>query len=163
LAAVVLLLLLLGLAVFLVSCGRTPPSPPATTEPANVIGVSGAWALHPMMVLWAEEYRKLHPKVQVGLWATGSGRGITEALGGIVEIAMVSRGISPDEEKRGAFWMPVVRDAVVVVANARNPVATELASQGLTREQCAALWLEAKDVTWGSLVSRPEMRQKVHV
>jgi len=163
LGAAVLLLLLAGMAVCLVSCGTTPPPPSATTELISAIRVSGAWALYPMMLRWAEEYQKLHPEVQVGVWAGGSGKGATDALGGVVDIGMVSRDIYPEEEGRGGFWVPVAKDAVVLVVNAANPVAKDLAARGLTRGQCAGLWLEGKEATWGSLVARPAVREKVRV
>ena len=163
LVAAMLLVLLVGLALCLVSCGGAPPPSAETEQQVITIRVSGAWALYPMMLRWAEEYQKLHPDVQVGVWSGGTGKGVTEALGGTVDIGMVSRGVRPEEEKQGAFWVPVVRDAVVAMANAGNPVAADLAARGLTREQCAALWLGGKEATWGSLVARPEARQKVGV
>jgi len=157
------LLLLAGMSICLVSCGEKPPPPKWAREPANMIRVSGAWALYPMMVRWADEYEKLHPQVQVAVWGGGTGKGVTEALRGLVQIAMVSRQIQPEEEKQGGFWVPVAKDAVVPVASAGNPVAKDLAARGLTRDQCAALWLERKGATWGSLVSRPEVSDKVRV
>jgi phosphate transport system substrate-binding protein len=162
-SAAVLLLLLVGTAASLVSCGKTPPSPPVATEPGNVVRISGAWALYPMMVRWAEEYEKRHPQAQVVVWAGGSGKGVADVFGGKVDIGMVSRDISPEEEREGGFWVPVAKDAVVPVANDSNPVAEDLAARGLTRHQCAALWLEDKQVTWGSLVSEPDVRRGVRV
>ncbi|MCL5611430.1 MAG: hypothetical protein M1485_02585, partial [Chloroflexi bacterium] len=39
-----------------------PALAPADTLEGN-IAISGAFALYPMMTLWAEEFQKLHPKV----------------------------------------------------------------------------------------------------
>lgn len=163
LAPAVLPLLLLGLAVCLLSCGETPPSPAPTTVPIETVRVSGAWALYPLMLRWAEEYQKLHPQVQVGVWAGGSGKGAADAFDGVVDIGMVSRDVYPEEERRGAFWVAVAKDAALPVANAGNPVAQELTARGLTRDQFVALWLEDKDAAWGSFVSRPDVREKVRV
>ncbi len=163
LAAAVRLMLVVGMAVCIVSCGTSPPPPSGMPGPPNTIRVSGAWAFYPMMLRWADEYQKLHPEVQVGVWAGGSGKGAGDVLSGVVDIGMVSRSIQPEEERHGAFWLPVVRDAVVPVASAANPVAKDLSDRGLTREQFAALWLEQEVMTWGSLVSRPAIRDKVHV
>jgi len=161
--AAALLLLVVGMAVCLASCGTSPPPPSGVPGPPDTIRVSGAWALYPMMLRWAEEYQKLHPEVQVGVWAGGSGKGASDALGGVVEIGMVSRSIHPEEERQGAFWVSVVKDAIVPVANAANPVAKDLTARGLTRDQCAALWLEGSAATWGALVSRPAVKGEVHV
>jgi phosphate transport system substrate-binding protein len=162
LLAAALLSLLGGAAVSLVSCGGKPSPPPSwVKQPASIIRVSGAWALYPMMLRWAQEYQKAHPGVQVLVWAGGTGKGVTDVFRGVVEIGMVSRGVSPEEEQRGGFWVPVAKDAVLPMANASNPVAKDLAAHGLTRDQCAALWLEPNETTWGSLVSRPEAKDKV--
>jgi phosphate transport system substrate-binding protein len=163
LAAAVPVMLLVGMAVCLVSCGTSPPPPAGVPGPPNTIRVSGAWALYPMMLRWAEEYHKVRPDVEVGVWAGGSGKGASDVLGGVVDIGMVSRSVHPEEERQGGFWVPVVKDAVVAVASTANPVAKELAGRGLTREQCAALWVEGREATWGALVSRPAVREKARV
>ncbi len=163
LAAAVRLMLVVGMAVCVVSCGTSPSPPSSMPGPPDTIRVSGAWALYPMVLRWADEYQRLHPEVQVGVWAGGSEEGASDVLSGVVEIGMVSRGIHPQEERQGAFCLPVVRDAVVPVASAANPVAKDLTQRGLTRQQFAALWLEQEVTTWGSLVSRPTIRDEVHV
>jgi phosphate transport system substrate-binding protein len=115
------------------------------------------------MLRWAEEYQKLNPGVQVGVWSGGSGRGAIDALDGLADIGMISREITAEEQTQGAFWVPVATDAVVMVANASNPVAETLTRQGFTRDQCADLWFGPTDVTWGSLVSRRDVPEKVRV
>lgn len=160
-SVLVLVLLLAAIAVSLAACGTTPPPP--TAQPLSEIRVSGAWALHPLMVRWAQEYQEIHADVQVGVWAGGSGKGLSDVLESAVDIGMVSREMGPEEEKRGVFWVPVARDAVVPVANSANPAASELAAMGLTRDQLAALWLREGDVTWGSLVGRPGIQETVLV
>ncbi len=160
LTAVLLAVLVAGL--ILGGCSRAKPAP-RTKALTGTIRVSGAWALYPMMVRWAEEFNKVHPKVRVEVSAGGAGKGVTDALGGLVDIGMVSREIRPEEEQRGGFWVPVVKDAVLPVANASNPVAQDLATRGLSQDQFAELWLSEKEVTWGSLVGAPEVKDKVRV
>jgi len=62
----------------------------------GTIRVSGAWALYPMMVKWAEEFKKIHPQVRIDVSAGGAGKGITDALTGLVDIGMVSRELRPE-------------------------------------------------------------------
>jgi phosphate transport system substrate-binding protein len=120
-------------------------------EKKGTIRVSGAWALYPMMVKWAEEYQKLNPGVRVDVSAGGAGKGATDALGGLVDVGMISRDVRPEEEQRGGFWVSVVKDAVLPTANAANPVAKELMKRGVKRETFLALWVEGKQMTWGQL------------
>jgi phosphate transport system substrate-binding protein len=129
----------------------------------GTIRVSGAWALYPMMVRWAEEYQKLNPDVRVDVSAGGAGKGATDALGGLVDIGMVSRDIHPEEERRGGFWVPVVRDAVLPTANAANPAAKELRQRGVKRETFLALWIEGKQMTWGEALGQGRSRDQVRV
>ena len=74
-----------------------------------------------MMVKWGEEFRKVHPKVRIDISAGGAGKGIADALAGLVDVGMVSREITPEEVKRGAFPIPVVKDAVFPTMNHGNP------------------------------------------
>lgn len=67
------------------------------------LSISGAFALYPMTVKWAEEFRKIHPDVRIDISAGGAGKGIADALSGMVDIGMVSREIYQDEIKKGAF------------------------------------------------------------
>ena len=41
-------------------------------ELKGTITLSGAWALYPMAVKWAEEFQKLHPKVRIDIGAGGA-------------------------------------------------------------------------------------------
>jgi phosphate transport system substrate-binding protein len=51
------------------------------------ISLSGAWALYPMAVTWAAEFKKLHPQVQIDISAGGAGKGMTDVISGLVDIA----------------------------------------------------------------------------
>ena len=66
--------------------------------------------------------RKINPGVRFDISAGGAGKGISDALNGMVEIGMVSREIYPEEIKKGAFPIAVTKDAVVAVVSDRNPV-----------------------------------------
>jgi len=121
------------------------------TKLEGTITISGAFALYPMMGNWTEEFHKLHPGVSFDLSAGGAGKGMTDALSGMVDIGMVSRGIYPAEIQQGVFWVTVTRDAVVAVVNAKNPVLQELLTQGMTRQAFADIWIsnvtDWKDLT----------------
>ncbi len=87
-----------------------------------------------MAVRWGEEFEKLHPKVKVEVSAGGAGKGMADALGGLVDIGMVSRAIDPSEIEKGAYPIGVAKDAVVPTINARNPVLKDLLSKGVKRK-----------------------------
>lgn len=118
-------------------------------EPEGTIRVSGAFALYPMMIKWGEEYKKLHPKVNFDISAGGAGKGMTDALGGLVDIGMVSRKVTASEEGKGAFWIAVTKDAVVPVVNKDNPVVAQLATNGLKKDVYEKIYINKTIKTWG--------------
>ncbi|HEX2394683.1 MAG TPA: substrate-binding domain-containing protein [Bacteroidales bacterium] len=117
------------------------------------ISISGAFALYPMTVKWAEEFKKIHPGVRIDISAGGAGKGIADVLSNMVEIGMVSREISPEELKKGAYPVAVTKDAVVPVVSARNPVLNDILNKGLKRDAGINIWITGKAKTWGQAFS----------
>lgn len=133
------------------STSQTGGSTPAMPELKGKITVSGAFALYPMMVKWAEEFQKIHPGVRIDVSAGGAGKGAADALAGLVDIGMVSRGVFPVEVERGAFYVSSVIDAVVPVASAANPVKEELLARGIKRQGLVDIWISGKMTDWKNL------------
>jgi phosphate transport system substrate-binding protein len=135
----------------------------ATGELEGTLRVSGAWALYPMAVRWSEEFRKIHPKVRIDLSAGGAGKGIADVLAGLVDMGMVSREITSEEVRQGAFYLPVVKDAVFPTISEKNPfLKNGLDQKGMKRQSFIDLWIKDKGLTWGEL-SGLASSQKVHV
>jgi len=137
--------------------------PALLVAPRETIKVSGAWALYPMMVKWGEEFHKIYPQVTFDISAGGAGKGMADALGGLVDIGMVSREIYPEEIEKGAFWVPVTKDAVVATVNENNPLLEELLARGVTEEILERIWITGDITTWGEVVGRPDAADEVHV
>jgi len=127
------------------------------------ITVSGAFALYPMMVKWADEYKKVNPNVKIDISAGGAGKGMTDALNGMVDLGMVSRDISPDEASQGAVWVAVTKDGVVVTASADNPVLADLQSKGVNQSVFRQIFVNGTITTWGQVVGRPDVTKKINV
>ena len=136
-------------------------SPAAELE--GTIKVSGAFALYPLMVKWAEEYQKLHPNVKIEVSAGGAGKGMTDALGGLVDIGMVSRDIYSEELEKGAFYVTVTKDAVVATINADNPVLNDILTKGLTKQVFYDIFIAGNVTTWGQVVGKPDVTDEIHV
>jgi phosphate transport system substrate-binding protein len=115
------------------------------------IQLSGAFALYPMAVKWGEEFRKLHPDVKIDISGGGAGKGITDALSGVVDIGMVSREIYDEELSKGAYPLAAVKDAVIPTVNTANPEIEAIRRIGLTRDKAARLWNREIN-TWGELL-----------
>ncbi|OGF52880.1 MAG: phosphate ABC transporter substrate-binding protein [Candidatus Fraserbacteria bacterium RBG_16_55_9] len=135
----------------------------AQPELEGTITVSGAFALYPMMVKWSEEFRAIHPKVNIDISAGGAGKGMADVLAGLVDIAMVSREIRPEETQKGAFGIAVVKDAVFPTVNENNPVLNDLLARGATKATFIGIWIEGRIKTWGQVVSRTDVTAPINV
>jgi phosphate transport system substrate-binding protein len=129
----------------------------------GTITVSGAFALYPMMQRWAEEFTKANPDVKFDISAGGAGKGMTDALAGAVDIGMVSREVTSDEEAKGAYAIPVTKDAVFPTINAKNPVLDDLLAKGVTQEVFNEIFISGDIKTWGQVVGRPDITDEIHV
>ncbi len=113
------------------------------------VTISGAWALYPLVVRWAEEFQKLYPSVKIDIQAGGAGKGVADVLSGAADLGMVSRELHPEEMRRGARALAVARDAVVVTISERQPYLNILRRRGLSREVLRDIWITEKIKTWG--------------
>ncbi|MFQ3579944.1 MAG: extracellular solute-binding protein [Bacteroidales bacterium] len=122
------------------------------SELSGKISISGAFALYPLTVQWAEQFKKLHPKVQIDISAGGAGKGMTDVLAGMVDIAMFSREVSEAEVQNGAWYIAVAKDAVFPTCNIENPHYQEIIKRGLTKGDFSLLFLNDKPKTWNDIL-----------
>lgn len=130
------------LSVLSSSCGRSREA--GRDEEGNLYGtisISGAFAMYPLTVKWAEEFRLEHPKVRIDISAGGAGKGMADVLSGMVDLAMFSREVTMPELEKGAWPLAVAKDAVVPVFNSQNKLAAQIRSQGLTQEAFQQIFL----------------------
>jgi phosphate transport system substrate-binding protein len=127
------------------------------------IAVSGAFALYPMMTVWAEEFSQLHPGVTFDVQGGGAGKGMTDTLAGAVDIGMISRSIKPEEESQGAYWVSVAKDAVFPIVSAQNPVLDQLIAKGISQETFHGIFITGEVKTWGEVVGDATITDEIHV
>lgn len=152
--------------IVLVACSAQPSAAPVDApadELSGTIAVSGAFALYPMMTIWAEEFQKLHPNVTFDVQGGGAGKGMTDTLSGAVDIGMISRAIKPEEEEQGAFWVKVTEDAVYPVISADNPVAAQITAQGISQETIAKIYITGEITTWGQVIGDPNITDPINI
>jgi phosphate transport system substrate-binding protein len=73
-------------AIVLVSaCGGGEKSSGEEAKEVNgTITISGAFALYPLVNVWAEEFRKKYPDVKFNISGGGAGKGMADLLGGLL-------------------------------------------------------------------------------
>lgn len=117
-------------------------------ELKGTISISGAFALYPLTVRWAEEFRKEHPGVRIDISAGGAGKGMADVLSGMVDLAMFSREITQPEIDKGAWWVAVSKDAVLATINAENPFLEQIRKHGISRETLIKIYLNQTIKQW---------------
>jgi phosphate transport system substrate-binding protein len=135
-------------------CGSSNTSKKKKDELKGEITISGAFALYPLVVKWADEFKKENPGVRIDISAGGAGKGMTDVLANMVDFGMVSREVHEAEIEKGAFAIGVAIDAVVPTLNANNPLLNELLQKGLTREMAKELWMKEKNWTWEEFLGK---------
>lgn len=115
------------------------------------ISISGAFALYPITVKWAEEFKKLHPGVKIDIQAGGAGKGVTDVLSKVTDIGLVSRDLNDAEYKKGAFPVAVTKDAVIPTISANSPFRKVLYARGLRKEAFNNIFITGKYKSWKDL------------
>jgi len=160
--ALVVIAVIIGAGCTSVTQTQSNTSGTASTSGRGTISVSGAFALYPMMVKWAEEYNKIYPDVKIEISAGGAGKGMTDAINNLVDIGMVSRDIYPEELKKGAYAIATVKDAVVAVVNEKNPAINDILTKGLKKESAKNIWITGKNTNWSQALSTT-VKSPIHV
>lgn len=119
----------------------------------QTLSLSGAFALYPMAILWADEYSKAHPDIRFNISAGGAGKGMTDALSGTVDLGMFSREILPEELDRGVWWVGLCKDAVLPTISVTNPSLEKLKQRGITHDELVAVFMERSITGWDQLLS----------
>jgi phosphate transport system substrate-binding protein len=148
---------IIGIVVIL-SSFKKKDATPVVDDLKGTINISGAFALYPITVKWAQEFKKEHPNVVFNISAGGAGKGITDALSGLVDIGLASRDINPAEVKKGAYTIYVTKDAVVPTFNTGNPNSAALLAKGVKRDQFLNIFVTGSIKNWnqvGGKVSVP--------
>jgi phosphate transport system substrate-binding protein len=118
------------------------------------ISLSGAFALYPVTVLWADEFRKENPEVVIDISAGGAGKGLADALSGMVDLGMFSRGITPQEEELGVWYVALTKDAVIPTINKNNPFLFDILKRGVTHDEMISLFINGEINTWEQLLGK---------
>jgi phosphate transport system substrate-binding protein len=160
---IILLIVFLIASLSLPGCNPIEDVSKTGSAPVGFITISGAWALYPMMVQWAEAFQALYPAVIIDISAGGAGKGMADTLSGVVDIGMVSREIYPEEVEQGAFWVSVTKDAVFLTVNKQNPVWEELNQKGVSPETLAGIFITGEVTTWGQVIGSPDITDPIHV
>lgn len=151
-----IIMLVIALSLFSIGCKRGN-NDKQTTQPdqqlTGDISISGAWALEPLMNVWAAEFTKLNPELKISVIANGTGAGLKDLNEGKSQIAMVSRELLPDEEAAELWSVSVTKEGVLPIVNEAVPQWEKLKAEGITRDKLQRVFSGSISLTWGELTS----------
>lgn len=131
-------------------------------ELRGTVTITGAWAIYPTAVAWAEAFQKIHPKVKIDVSAGGAGKGAADAIAGLADIGMVSRDPDASEIKKGIVPVYVLHDAVFPVISEKNPFVADLLKKGVKKSVLSGLYVAGAITGWNEITGAgPD--KKVHV
>ncbi len=128
----------------------------------KTITLSGAWAIYPTAVAWAEAFQQKYPGVKIDVSAGGAGKGAADAIAGLVDIGMVSRDPDPAEIKKGIVPVYILHDAVFAVISDKNPALSELLKKGIKRSTWIDIYVAGLVTTWDEATGS-KTGKKLHI
>lgn len=108
------------------------------SAPAGTVTVSGSSSVTPVMEKLKEAYQQVNPNAQIVVQQNDSTTGVTSAIDGICDIAMVSRELKESELSAGLSPTTIAIDGIAVIVNPDNPV------DSLTSEEVKAIYTGEK-------------------
>jgi phosphate transport system substrate-binding protein len=121
-------------------------------DPEGEIIIAGADALLPLMNIWSGEFTAKYPKVEITVNKGGTGYGIEKLMKGEVDLAMVSRELTSEEQCYGLLFFPVSKEGVVPIINRKNPFLNLIEERGVTRNMLKKIFLGKETLTWGEIL-----------
>lgn len=127
---------------------------PQKKELQGTISISGAWAIYPTAVAWAERFQEIHPRVKINISAGGAGKGVADVMAGFVDIGMVSREPDRVEIEKGIVPIYILHDAVFPIASKKNPYIQELLRKGIKQEVWREIYIIGKIKNWDQILGK---------
>src|SRR3989338_2294079 len=113
--------------------------------------VSGAWAIYPTAVAWAEAFQKKYPGVRIDISAGGAGKGAADTIVGLADIGMVSRDPDPAELQKDIRAVYILKDAIFPVISEKNFYLQELLEKGIKRQALADIYVTGTATRWSQI------------
>ena len=124
-------------------------SPPTTVAKGTRVTIDGSTSMVLINQALKNRFELQFPGTQVTINAQGSNKGIQALQSGSVDIAAISRPLTPEEQQQGLEAIPITEDAIAIVVGIKNPF-----RKGLTQTQVVEIF-QGKLTDWSTLGRSP--------
>jgi phosphate transport system substrate-binding protein len=131
---------------------RNVVSSGSKAEISGSFTISGAYALYPLVKKWSNDFMKIHPAVKIVVIQSGTGLGIDDLQAKKVQLAMISRPLTDEEQTEGVWVIPVAKEGVAAIVNQRNPYIKKILEHGVDPQKLIRLFTGNGSMTWGELL-----------
>lgn len=123
--------------------------------------IEGSFALHPLMVAWADSFERIHPAVSIDIRDPINRTNLADHFTGAVDLVMLARELSTVEDSLYCS-IRVAKLGVIPVINKKNPYLNQLLQEGITHDKLSLAFISEEPVTWGQLLETDAI-DPVHV
>ena len=113
--------------------------------------VTGAFALYPLMEIWARHYEEINPKIKIFVTPGSATKGNAAVVYNRADIGMFSKNIDLLQYKDSLVWFEVAKNAVLPIINSENPVIDSIKNYGITKENLTNVFVTGKINKWSEL------------
>lgn len=120
--------LVAALVITIAGCSSQDAATSAGDGLSGTFSIIGSNTVTPLTSVWAEDFMKMNPKVNIAVSGPGSGAGIAALINDTTDICQASRTIKQQEVDQAKangvepYEIQVATDALSVVVNPSNPI-----------------------------------------
>lgn len=101
--------------------GTTNPfAAPSTVPSGTIVSINGSTSMAQFNKAFQQKFQGQFQGTQVLLKAEGSSKGIQDLINGTIDIAAISRPLSPQEQSQGLNAIAVTKDEIAIVVGVNN-------------------------------------------
>jgi phosphate transport system substrate-binding protein len=124
-------------------------SQPKTVPSGTIVRIDGSTSMVLINQALKKSFEQRYRGTSVLTAAKGSNYGIQALLSGTIDIAAISRPLTPQEQAQGLVAIPVTKDAIAIVVGLNNPFRRDL-----TQAQVIEIF-QGKITDWSSVGGKP--------
>ncbi|WP_315785185.1 DUF4912 domain-containing protein [Fischerella sp. JS2] len=106
---------------------------PKTVQSGTTVRIDGSSSLYTINQTMKERFEQKFPGTKVEAAANGADVALIALKEGLIDIAAIGRGLTPEEKKRGLEQLRLRREKIAIIVSEENPFQGNLSNRGFAR------------------------------